>query len=234
MEEGSWPGETPVLTASVTAPHSGLVGPWVLLLSGRPYLAPPATVGLGTGGSGARPHGHVPGSLRGAGKLPCVSDDARSTGELLLGYAEALAELHRRGVVRSNNAPAGDYGEWLAARALGGTLVSDFSVKSYDLTTPDGARVQVKTRVVSVPPLRGQLQASAFRSWDFEQAALMLLRDHDYQVHRAVLVPVAVIQANSSRVEHVNGWRLLMTPAVLDHPEAVDFTEAARSAAEEA
>ena len=52
---------------------------------------------------------------------------------LLFGYARILAELRDRGVVRSNNAPAGDYAEWLCASALDATLVDNFSVKSYDL-----------------------------------------------------------------------------------------------------
>lgn len=137
-------------------------------------------------------------------------------------------------MVRSGNAPAGDYAEWITARALRGTLVDNFSVKSYDLTTPDGARVQVKTRVVGLPLRRGQLQASVFRSFDFELAALVLLRDIDYAVHRAVLVPAALVQAKALRVEHVNGWRLTMTPDVLDHQEAQDFTAKARRAAAEA
>lgn len=60
--------------------------------------------------------------------------DRRSTQELLQGYAGTLAELRRRGLIRSGNAPAGDYSEWITARALHGTLVDNFSVKSYDLT----------------------------------------------------------------------------------------------------
>jgi hypothetical protein len=117
--------------------------------------------------------------------------------------------------------------------STGGTLVENFYVKSHDLMTPDGARVQVKTRVVSLPIRRGQLQASVFRSFDFESAALVLLRDTDYAVHRAVLVPVALVESFAKRVEHVNGWRLVMTPDVLDHQEAEDFTAAARRAAQD-
>lgn len=160
--------------------------------------------------------------------------DARTTGELLAGYASTLTELRRRGVIRSNNAPAGDYGEWLIAQAFGATIVANAAMKSYDLTTSDGRRVQVKTRVVSVPVRRGQLQASVFRSFDFDLAALVLLRDVDYAVHRAVLVPVELVQAMSSRVEHVNGWRLMMTADVLDHQEAEDITAATRRAARDA
>jgi hypothetical protein len=160
--------------------------------------------------------------------------DQHTTGQLLAGYASTLTELRRRGVIRSNNAPAGDYGEWLVAKALGATIAANAAMKSYDLTTSDGRRLQVKTRVVSVPGRRGQLQASVFRSFDFDLAALVLLRDVDYAVHRAVLVPVHLVQEMSSRVEHVNGWRLMMTSEVLDHQEAEDITAAARRAAREA
>lgn len=157
--------------------------------------------------------------------------DERTTNELLAAYASTLAELRRRGVIRSNNAPAGDYGEWLIAKALSATIVANAAMKSYDLTTADARRVQVKTRVVSVPVRRGQLQASVFRSFDFDLAALVLLRDVDYAVHRAVLVPVHLVLGLSRRVEHVNGWCLMMTAEVLDHQEAEDITAATRGPA---
>jgi len=88
--------------------------------------------------------------------------------------------------------------------------------------------------VVTVPVRRGQLQASVFRSFDFELAGLVLLRDTDYAVHRAVLTPRHVVEQLATRVEHVNGWRLMMTAAVLDHQESVDITAAMREAARDA
>lgn len=69
--------------------------------------------------------------------------DERTTVQLLAGYASTLAELRHRGVIRSNNAPAGDYGEWLVAKALDAKIVANAAMKSYDLTTADGRRVQV-------------------------------------------------------------------------------------------
>ncbi len=156
---------------------------------------------------------------------------SRSTADLLAGYAATLVELRRRGVLRSNNAPAGDYGEWLIARTLATVLSANLALKSYDLLHLDGRRVQVKTRVVSEPLTRGQLQTSVFRSFDFELAALVQLRDVDYAVVRAVLLPVAVVRACASHVPHVNGWRLMMTPAILDHEAAEDITMVARTAA---
>jgi hypothetical protein len=121
--------------------------------------------------------------------------------------AASLAELRRRGVVRSNNAPAGDYAEWLVAKGLGGTLADTFSEKSWDVRLATNERVQVKTRVVSVPTRPGQLQTSPFRSWDFELAAFLLLRAEDYTVVKAALVPVAVVIEHGRWRQHVNGHR---------------------------
>lgn len=157
----------------------------------------------------------------------------RTVGELLSTYAEILAELRERGVVRSANAPVGDYAEWLCLRALGGTLVDNFSVKSHDLVMADGRRVQVKARVTSEPSKAGQLQTSPFRTWDFDLAAFVLLRDYDYAVRRAVLVPVDVVRVQSSFRSHVNGSVVMMRGALLDHEDAEDITARLRAVASE-
>lgn len=166
-----------------------------------------------------------------------TSDESRdgsqdlTVAELLAGYARTLTELRNRGVVRSNNAPAGDYAEWLCARALGATLVDNFSVKSYDLVLPDGRRVQVKARLTSDPLKRGQLQTSPFRSWDFDLVALVLLRDTDYEVRHGVLVPADVVRSQAVYRRHVNGSIVIMRRDLLDHMLAEDITDRLRSAA---
>ncbi|MEZ5202894.1 MAG: hypothetical protein R2701_00470 [Acidimicrobiales bacterium] len=53
--------------------------------------------------------------------------EAMSVAELLGGYARIIAELRRRGVVRTNNAPVGDYAELLVAAALEGSSASPSS-----------------------------------------------------------------------------------------------------------
>ena len=166
----------------------------------------------------------------GAGQGP--SPEQRTVPELLAGYARSLAELRRRGVVRSANAPAGDYGEWLVAKALGGTLADNFSVKSWDVRLADGDRIQVKTRLVYVPPRPGQIQTSPFRSWDFEVAAFVLLRSDDYFVYRAALLPRAAVKEAARWRSHVNGYVVMMSPALLGHGEAQDITGVLRAAAE--
>lgn len=151
--------------------------------------------------------------------------------ELLSGYANILAELRRRGVVRSANAPVGDYAEWLCARALEATLVGNFSVMSHDLVLSDGRRVQVKARVTSDPPTAGQLQTSPFRSWDFDLAALVLFRDYDYEMRRAVLVPMNVVRSQATFRQQVNGSVVMMRASLLDHVDAEDITDRLRGAA---
>jgi hypothetical protein len=67
--------------------------------------------------------------------------------DLLRLYGAILSELVRRQVIRSRNAPAGDYAEYLAMVAYDGVL-APLSTKSSDLRAQDGRLVQVKSRVV--------------------------------------------------------------------------------------
>jgi hypothetical protein len=138
-----------------------------------------------------------------------------------------LSELRHRGIIRTENAPAGDYAEYLVALAFGGELAPN-SEKSWDVRTSSGERLQVKARVVSDPPTRGQRQLSPFRSFDFDSAVIVLLADTDYSVWRAVEVPRDVIEERSTFRSHVNGNVLHATADVLDHPDATDLTESLR------
>jgi len=150
-----------------------------------------------------------------------------STSELFALYRSTLSELRRRGIVRTENAPAGDYAEYLVVNALGGELAPN-SEKSWDVLVPGDKRVQVKARVVSDPPTSGQRQLSPFRSFDFDSAVIVLLTDSDYAVWRAVEIPRAVVEERSSFRSHVNGHVLHATPDVLDHPDARDLTQRLR------
>lgn len=132
---------------------------------------------------------------------------------LLATYESILAELRAREVVRTNDAPAGQYAEWLAWRVLGGKL-ADNSVKSYDLVTKRKRKVQVKARVLRKPNLVGERQLSPFRSFDFDEA-LVILFDRTYQVLRAVLLSKAVVEAHASYRQHVNGHVLIAGDKVL-------------------
>jgi hypothetical protein len=64
-----------------------------------------------------------------------------SVGELLALSRRVLAELRRRGAIRSGNAPAGDYAEVLVERATNGELAPN-SQRSWDVLTPEDERLQ--------------------------------------------------------------------------------------------
>lgn len=151
------------------------------------------------------------------------------TPALLASYAAILTELEQRGVIRTRNAPTGDYAEWLVQHALGGVLEKN-STKSHDVTTADGSRLQVKCRVVSTPIKPGERQLSVIRSWDFDQLAIVLLDRASFGVLRAVLAPADVVRSVSVWIKHVNGFRVDALPNLLDHPATIDVTERLRVA----
>ena len=161
-----------------------------------------------------------------------TSDTPQLTGltlaELFQLYRAILAELRRRKVVRTENAPAGDYAEYLVAAAFGGRLAAN-SEKSYDVLSVDGERLQVKARVVSAPPKAAQLQLSPFRSFDFDSAVIILLSSVDYALWKAAKIPAAVVQAAGVHSNHVNGTIVFARADLMDHAEAVDITEAIRA-----
>jgi hypothetical protein len=145
-------------------------------------------------------------------------------------YRRILKELRGRGVIRTENAPTGDYAEHLTAVALGGELAPN-SEKSWDVRLPDGTRLQVKARVVSTPRRAGQLQLSPFRSFDFDEAVIVLLDERDYMVERAVRVPRDLVQAASRYNRHVNGNIAFARPELLSAAGTADVTGALRDAA---
>jgi len=144
----------------------------------------------------------------------------------LLGLSRAiLSELRRRGVVRTGNAPAGDYAEFLVRKATGGELAAN-SQKSWDVRTPSGQRLQVKARVVTDAHVNGERQLSVFRSWDFD-ASLIVLFDDDFHVWRAALLPVASLRDAARFIAHVSGHRVFATDDLLSTGE--DWTERMRA-----
>jgi hypothetical protein len=144
-------------------------------------------------------------------------------------YRAILSELKSRGVIRTENAPVGDYAEYLVATALGGQLAPN-SEKSWDVLGSDGEKLQVKARVVSDPAEPGQLQLSPFRSFGFDSAVIVLLSATDYAVSRASKVPRYVVESSAIYRQHVNGKVLFARPEIMGHPDVTDLTATLRAA----
>jgi hypothetical protein len=152
--------------------------------------------------------------------------DQRGISDLLGIYGQVLEELREREVIRSSNAPTGDYAEWLVQRALGGKLQPS-SNKSADLVLRT-KKIQIKARVVSDPEKSGERQLSSFRSWDFDDAVIVLF-DRRYDVQRATRIKVAELKAVAREDKWVSGKRVIAHDALLDRGN--DITEKLQEAA---
>jgi hypothetical protein len=147
-----------------------------------------------------------------------------SVSELLKLSRATLGELRQRGVIRSDNAPAGDYAEYLVVCWCGGQQAPP-SERSWDVRHPDGRRLQVKARFVGDPPKRGQDELSVIRSFDFDALLAVLFAAEDFGIVQVVELPVTVVHELAVRVDHVNGWRLRLRPPLLDRPNVRDLTD---------
>lgn len=125
-----------------------------------------------------------------------------NVGEILHVYTSLLAELRRRGLVRTNNAPIGDLAEYACAAYYEGELAPN-SEKSYDLLAADGRRVQVKVRNV-----RNDTSASAtfssIRSTDFDVCVFILANAGTNLIEAAYEWTVDEIRDHGRFTSHTN------------------------------
>jgi hypothetical protein len=155
--------------------------------------------------------------------MTAVDMTRHSVEELLRMSREPLLELKARGIVRTLNAPAGDYAEWLVARTVGGTLTPN-STKSYDVhVAQSGERIQVKCRIVVHPTRRSERQLSPFRSWEFDSVVVVLF-DEEFGVRRMTKLPRALVRAAAKNQAHVNGDVVFAVDSLLDDSRAVELT----------
>ena len=152
-----------------------------------------------------------------------------SVSELLRAYRAILAELKRRGVVRTLNAPTGDLAELLVARAFRGELAPN-SEKSFDVIVPGGRLLQVKSRMLA-SGVRRERQLSTIRSWGFTHLVIVLFGP-DFSVTRAALMSAEVAREQSMEDRHVRGNRIMATDALLNDERVEEITDLIVSALE--
>lgn len=165
--------------------------------------------------------------------LPLRPEMIRTAGvrELLILHSQIMDELRDREIVRTANAPLGDYAELLFATAFGWALENNSS-NGHDATDAAGLRYQIKSRRVTLRNPSRQL--SAIRrlpdtTFDFLAAVLF---DETYHVTKAVVLPHAVVARRAKRVEHTNSWRFILDDGVWAETGARDVTAALISASE--
>lgn len=96
-----------------------------------------------------------------------------AVGDLLIQYDDILAELKKRKVIRTKNAPLGDLAEKCAAYVYRGFLEKNAHA-TFDLTTPDGKHIQVKSRRLSDTNALAR-RFSGMRSLEFDWCLFLLV-----------------------------------------------------------
>lgn len=147
--------------------------------------------------------------------------------ELMKLHGELLEELRSRGALRTANGPVGDYAEHLFAHAFGWQL-EQASVTGHDAVDAKDVRYQIKGRRLTGIGSRqlGVIRRIDERAFDVLAAALFT---SDMRVSRAALIPFHVVLARAKGVEHVNGWRFMLSDRVWDVPGVIDVTTELRA-----
>jgi hypothetical protein len=143
--------------------------------------------------------------------------------ELLTLQSAAMGELRRRNVVRTNNAPIGDYAELLFAMAFGWSLSSN-SASGYDAIDNNNKSYQIKCRRITAENPSRQL--SALRRLDsrpFDYLAAVLF-DVDFEITRAAIIPHEIVVSNATFTPHVNAHRFILRDSVWDLAGVSDVT----------
>lgn len=138
-------------------------------------------------------------------------------GELLVRWAEIMAELQQRGMVRTANNPVADYAEHLVAERLGLTLLGNANA-AYDAIAEDGTRYQIKSRRMTRH--RPSRQLGAVRNLDahgFDVLAIVLF-EPTFAVLGIWTVPYDVVCEHAVYKSHVNAHVLRARPSLLNDP----------------
>lgn len=152
-----------------------------------------------------------------------------STKGLLRLYKQILLQLKQREILTTKDNPVGGYGEWLVARAFGGKRLGN-SNKSVDVLTPDGMRLQVKTRWLAEENDSRQLSAIRNLDEDAFDCIIAVLLDKDFGVAEAYQIPREAVKRLAKWSEHTNSHRLVLTPEVCSDSACQNITEKIRAA----
>lgn len=147
-----------------------------------------------------------------------------SVAELLDDHCKIIDELRRRGVVRSNNNPTGDYAEWLVSEKLGLSLVAQ-AARGMDAFDSNGVRYQIKGRRVT--PRSNSTQLGIIRNlndgdFDFLIGVIFNAR---WKVTRAAKISHQAVPDLAKFSEHQNGHVMYLRPSVMCAPGVEDITE---------
>jgi hypothetical protein len=152
---------------------------------------------------------------------------SESVADLWAKWRDALAELKRRGVLRSTGGPVGDYAEYLVATAFGLERAS-YPNPHWDAKSADGTRYSVKARRWSRKqrPTRVRIGDGDETSFDL---LVLVLFDEGMTVLQAVTLPISAVRAlalGSGSATYTTVGRLLGSPDAVDCTDALKRVDA--------
>jgi len=139
-------------------------------------------------------------------------------------YSEVMEELKRRGITHSTNNPVANLAESLVTKALALKAMPE-STKGYDAIDSRGRKYEIKGRRPTKSNKSRQL--SFLRELDkqhFDFLAGVLFHEN-MTVHKACLVPHAIVLARSKYSAHGNAWLFHLRDDVWNLPGVRDVTE---------
>jgi hypothetical protein len=150
--------------------------------------------------------------------------------ELFEFYASILDELRERKIVRSSNAPLGDYCESLFCKAFNWNQHRN-SKAGFDADeTSSGNRYQIKGRRITKYTKTRQLgiiRQLPGKQFDFLAACLF---NEDFSVRRAAIIPHELIEPYSKYSKHSNGWQFQLKENVWELRGVEDVTNQLKEA----
>lgn len=159
-----------------------------------------------------------------------MNANSLTTIELLRTYGAVLDELRRRDIVRSTNSPISDYAEVLFCRAFSWEREGN-SASGFDAKDAAGTRYQIKARRITDAPGSRQLSAIRNLSGDpFDHLAAGLFAP-DFSIHRAALIPIAVVKERVRRSSHTNSDVFYLRDDVWPLAGVTDVTDQLKSVA---
>ena len=147
----------------------------------------------------------------------------KSPGELLALYTLILEELRSREIIRSSNAPTGDYAEYLFCNAFEWEQQGN-SNAGYDAISNDGIRYQIKSRRLTKHNASRQLSfIRRLEAKQFDYLAGVLFNE-DFSVWKAAIIPHKLIQPRSRFAKTPNGWLFKLEDNVWALKDVIDVT----------
>jgi hypothetical protein len=151
--------------------------------------------------------------------------DNRTTPKLLADWAAIMRALRDRDVIRTNNNPVGDIAEAIVAEHFDGKRGS-FSQAGWDVITPEGERLQVKSMRRTPTSKRRNLSPIRDSAYD---AVVVVILDENFQVTEGLKADREVVEELFCHRPYVNGRIITVTKALRSDTrvETLDLVQAA-------